>query len=417
LCAQEPDNYDSAATDNRDRPSYAVFLNNPSVVLAGIGLCVSAGFSVLLPVVPILLERDGPHGAGGAGTAALFAGAVVGELLSLWLMSSFSSKLLVTAGMTLMAALSPVFVLPHAPGWLLLAAQSLRGTGTGLAVVVCSVLVADLGPPHRRGRSIGIFGFSLSAPGILLPSVGVTLVGAGRVDAVAITAVVAGLLGAGLALRLPPHKAPRVNTAANLLVAAREPGLMAVLASFILVSLSFGSVLTFAPLVLPSEGAGSAAVFLLLAGVTRAASRWLAGVLSDSKPARLVLTGAMFVTCVGLVALALHSNPVVTLLAAVAFGAGFGAVQTSAYLAMMERSGAASRVTVSALWNTGVDLGSSLGGAVLGVTAAQVGYPKAFWIAPAVVVVSLPLAFWSGHLAMRPAVAVDAHGSNPSAPL
>jgi len=366
-----------------------------------IAVCVSAGFSILLPVVPILLERSGPHGIGGAGTAAIFVGAVSGEVISLWLMSWQSSKRLVVAGMLLTAAMSLVFLLPHPSAWMMLGATGLRGTGTGLAVVVCSVLVADLGPPERRGRSIGLFGLSLSAPSIVLPSIGVALVTAGRTDAAAIVSAAGGLAGAWLALRLPAHKPPSTKILVNLQVAANHPALVAVLVSFILVSLSFGAVLTFAPLILTSSGLGSAAVFLLVAGVARAASRWFAGLLSDLGPPTLVLSGAILVTCVGLIALALRTNPLVTLIAAVAFGAGFGAAQTSAYLTMMERGGDTPRTTVSALWNMGIDVGSSLGGAVLGVAASQLGYANAFWIIPAAVAVSLPLAFWSGRLAPK----------------
>ena len=123
-----------------------------------------------------------------------------------------------------------------------------------------------------------------------------------------------------------------------------------------------------------------------------------AGLLSDIRPPHTVLTGGILLTCVGLIALALHTGPLVTVFAAMAYGFGFGAVQTSAYLSMMERSGAASRVTVSALWNSGIDLGASVGGALLGASAAQFGYSRGFWIMPAAVVISLPLAFWSGRL-------------------
>jgi predicted MFS family arabinose efflux permease len=84
------------------------------------------------------------------------------------------------------------------------------------------------------------------------------------------------------------------------------------------------------------------------------------------------------------------------LIAATTFGTGFGAVQTGAYLAMMERGSSSSWTAISALWNSGIDSGSALGGALFGVSASLYGYGTAVWIMPAVLVLSLPLVGWPG---------------------
>jgi predicted MFS family arabinose efflux permease len=160
---------------------------------------------------------------------------------------------------------------------------------------------------------------------------------------------------------------------------------------FVFVSCSFGAVITFAPIALPTAGIGSAAAFLFVAGAARAASRWLAGVVGDRRPGRLVLLGSVGVTFIGLVALATRANPLVIVLAALAFGAGYGAVQTGAYLAMMARGSSAHMNTTSALWNSGIDLGASLGGTLLGLGAARYGYGVAIWAIPVIVLIALPL--------------------------
>src|SRR5713226_9199304 len=71
---------------------------SPQLVLAGIATSVAISFNVLLPVLPVLMERRGPHGAAGAATAALFVGAVAGEVLTPWLMSRWSSTRLLVVG-------------------------------------------------------------------------------------------------------------------------------------------------------------------------------------------------------------------------------------------------------------------------------------------------------------------------------
>ena len=360
-------------------------------MLAGIATSIAISFNLLLPVVPVLVERGGPHGAAGAATAALFVGAVAGELITPWLMSRWSSSRLLVGGQLMTAVPSLVYVMPHAGSALMLAAASARGLGMGVAIVVSVALVAELAAPERRGRSIGYFGLALSAPGIFVPSLAVALLDAGHVEVDAAVAFAIGLAGSLLVLQLPRAAAPASGVSTNVLSALQRPGLLVIFTGFVMVNSSFGAVITFAPIALPAGGIGSAAVFLFVAGAARAASRWFAGVLADRRPGRLILAASIGVTFVGLVALASRANPVVVIFAGIAFGAGYGSVQTAAYLAMSARGSNAHRNNISALWNSGIDLGSSLGGSLLGLAAARYGYPAAIWAIPAVVLIALPL--------------------------
>jgi predicted MFS family arabinose efflux permease len=368
----------------------------PQLVLAGIATSISITFNIMLPVAPVLMERRGPPGAAGAATAALFVGAVAGELLTPWLMSRWSSTRLLVGGQLMTAVPSLVYVLPHPDAWLMLAAAAARGLGMGVAIVVAVALVAEVTAPDRRGRAIGYFSVALTAPGIVVPSVGVALLDAGHAGADAVIAFVIGLAGAFLVLQLDRPKAPSASASANPLAAFRQSGLLPLYLGFVVVSCSFGAVITFAPIVLPSSGLGSAAAFLFVAGAARAASRWFAGVLGDRGAGRVVLVGSIGVTFVGLIALASHANPVVVVFAAAAFGAGYGAVQTAVYLGMVARGSSDHRNNISALWNSGIDLGASLGGTLIGLAASRYGYAAAIWAIPAVVLLSLPLVLLPG---------------------
>src|SRR5712691_2387392 len=359
----------------------------PQLVLAGIATSVAISFNVLLPVVPVLMERRGPHGAAGAATAALFVGAVAGEVLTPWLMSRWSPTRLLVAGQLMTAVPSLVYVLPHPEAWLMLAAAAARGLGMGVAIVVAVALVGEFAAPDRRGRSMGYFGFALTAPGVVVPSAALALLGAGHADADAVIAFVIGLAGAFLVLKLQRPAPFPLAASANPLAAFRRPGLLSLYLAFVLVSCSFGAVITFAPIVLPSSGLGSAAAFLFIAGVARAASRWFAGVLGDRGTDRLLLLGSIGVTFVGLVALASHGSSLVVI---------FAAVQTAVYLAMVARGSSAHRNNISALWNSGIDLGASLGGTLIGLAASRYGYAAAIWTIPAVVLISLPLVLVPG---------------------
>jgi predicted MFS family arabinose efflux permease len=382
--------YDSVIATSKST-SLRATLAGPSFLLAGLAVCIAITFQILIPVVPVMVERGGPAGSAGAATAALFLGAVTGELTTPWLLSRWRSTHLLVAGMALTAILSLVYLVPHTPKWAMIAAASGRGVGMGVAIVVSVALVSELSAPHRRGAAIGYYGLAISAPGIFVPSIGVFLLAAGRADVAALIACVVAAAGALLALRIPNRPAHVTDGSTNLLAAIRRPGMLAILTAYILTSLSFGGVVTFAPIALPLEGLGSAASFLLVSGAARAAGRWLGGLVVDRRPPRVVMIGGIVASLAGLVALPLHAGAAVVLFAAVAYGTGYGVAQTAAFLAMTQRGTAADTGAISALWNGGIDLGAALGGAVIGLAAARYGYASAAWVLPVAVAISLPL--------------------------
>lgn len=365
-------------------------------MLAALAVCISVAFQILLPVVPVMAERDGPHGVAGAATAALFLGAVTGELSTPWLLSRQRSSHMLIAGQLLTAIPSLVYVLPHPALVALLASASARGIGMGVSIVVSVTLLSELTAAHRRGTSIGSYGLALGVPGIFVPSIGVFLLANGHAAIDALIAVASGLVGVLVALKVPDRPVHVARASTNLVEAIRRPGQLIVLAGFVLTSCSFGGVVTYAPVALPLNGLGSAAAFLLVLGGARAASRWVAGVLGDRMPSRIVLIGGGTASLSGLVVLALHGGAVTMLIAALAYGAGYGTVQTAVFLAMSERGTRSDSGAISALWNSGIDLGASFGGTLIGLAAANYGYLAAAWVLPVVVATSLPLFFWRG---------------------
>jgi predicted MFS family arabinose efflux permease len=305
----------------------------------------------------------------------------------------------------LTAVPSLAYVAPHPAVWAMIAAASARGLGMGVAIVVSVALLSELTAPHRRGTSIGYYGLALGAPGIVVPSIGVFLVASGHANLDALIAFAAGMVGVLFAFRIPDRPVPLARASTNLLGAIRRPGLLVVVAGFVLASCSLGGVVTYVPVALPLNGLGSAAGFLLVSGASRAASRWLAGILSDRLPTRYVLLGGVAASLAGLVVLALHSGGATVLLAAGAYGAGYGATQTAAFLAMSDRGIRSDAGVISAFWNSGIDLGSSLGGTLIGLAAASYGYVIAGWVLPVVVAMSLPLFLRPSRLINGPPVA------------
>jgi len=375
------------------------------LLIAAFAVCISIAFQVLLPVVPVMAEREGPHGAAGAATAALFVGAVAGELLTPWLMSRLRSKHLLVVGQLVTAVPSLVYVLPHPPLWAMMVAASARGIGMGVAIVVSVALLSDVTAPNRRGASIGLYGLALSGPGIFVPAVAVFLLANGHADLDAVLAFASAIAGGLIALRISERPAHIALESTNLLSAIRRPGILIAMVGFVLASCTFGGVITYAPVALPLEGLGSAATFLLVSGATRAASRWLAGILGDRWSARKVLVGGVLVALAGLLVLAMRGGPFTVVFAAAAYGAGFGAIHTAVFVTMSESGTRSDAGAISSLWNSSIDMGGSLGGLLIGASAALYGYGASVWVLPVVMALSLPLFLWRGKLVRKAATA------------
>lgn len=390
--------------------SSAALIDNPVVLPLVLAVSISLTFQILLPVVPVMVERQGPHGIAGAATGALFMGAVTGELSSPWLMTVWRQRGLLIAGQLVTAIASLVYLVPGATTPLMIGAAAVRGMGMGVAIVIATALVADLARPGRRGASIGYFGLALSVPGIFVPSIGVFFLASGHPQIDALIGFACSIVGALAGLRIPDHAPRPRDGSTTILGAVRKATIGTVFAGFVVASCSFGGTLTFVPIALPLGGIGSAATYFLVAGATRAAGRWLSGLMADRMPARAVLAGGVLLCLAGLVALALHdAGSALVLFAGVAYGAGYGTIQTVAYVAMLERGTPRDSSAISALWNSGIDLGSSVGGTAIGVTAAQLGYGAAVWVLPAAVLASLPLFLFParGAPSTEPAAAVE----------
>jgi len=239
----------------------------PQLVLAGIATSIAITFNMLLPVVPVLVERRGPHGAAGAATAALFIGAVAGELLTPWLMSRWSSSRLLIAGQLMTAVPSLVYVLPQPDASLMLAARRGPGAGHGRRDRGRGG-VGRRADPARSPRARNRLLWSGAERTRHRAALGGRVTARGeRVGIDALVAFMVGLGGALLALMLPRTTGPSSQVSSNLLHAFRRPGLLLIFAGFVMVSSSFGAVITFAPVALPATGAGSAAFSFSSPGV------------------------------------------------------------------------------------------------------------------------------------------------------
>jgi MFS family permease len=352
-----------------------------------------ASFHLLLSVVP-LYATDGGAGEIGAGatTAALLLATVAAELVAPRLVARFGYRWTFGAGLLLLGA--PALLLPASSALgVIVALSAVRGLGFGVVVVLGSALVAELVPPERRGEGLGVFGIVIGAPGVVALPSGVYLVGQVGYAAVLLAGGVLALTGLVTVPGLPdgrarrgqvrPHRRP-----AGVIAVSRAPWMRRPAVVFAFTAMAAGVVVTFVPLAVTGS-ANLAATALLVQAATAVAGRWWAGWYGDrTGPDRLIIPG-LLVSAAGILALVLVPDPVAVVVFAVLFGTGFGITQNASLALMFSRARSHEYGAVSALWNLAFDAAMGLGAAGFGLLVTGAGYPAAFALTGAVMLLAL----------------------------
>lgn len=355
------------------------------VFAASFGGMVS--FQLLLSVVPLYATTGGAGGEGaGATTAALLLSTVAAELVATRLVGRFGHRAVFGAGLLLLGA--PALLLPLSAELVTIVVLSaVRGLGFGIVVVLGSALVAELVPAQRRGEGLGIFGIVIGAPGVLALPSGVYLVNLVGYLPVLIAGGLAALLALPVVSGLPARRRDEPRPA-GIAAALRTASLTRPALLFAAVATAAGVVVTFVPLAVTAP-AELAAVALLVQASTAVAGRWWAGWYGDRTGPRRLLVPGLLAAATGMVMLAFVDRPAMVLTAAVLFGSGFGVTQNASLALMFARARRDQYGAVSAVWNIAFDAAMGLGAAGFGVLAGGTGYPLAFALTGAVMLLAL----------------------------
>jgi predicted MFS family arabinose efflux permease len=360
-------------------------------------LCFS-GYALLLPVVPLWVERGGSGAFGSGATTAVLMATTVGTQLAVpWLLVRLGHRWVLAAGSVLLGAPAPFLALSAdlAP---VLVISAVRGVGFGLATVAGSALVAELVPREQHGRAAGRYGLAVGVPQLLLLAIGVAAVERFGFTAVFVVAGVAPVLGALLV--------PAIRMARPVVVTGGAPrprpatwSAIAPVLAMLTCSIAQGGLITFLPLAVPDAG-------LLVPGALLATAagallgRLVAGELVDRRGwgGRLFVPG-MLLTAAGMAA-EIAGTGALVVMGAAAVGFGFGLVQNDSLTVLFAAFGSSGYGAASAVWNIAYDAGTGVGALGLGAVAQGFGYPAAFGAAAVLLVVGVVVSW------IRPGAAV-----------
>lgn len=340
------------------------------VLVCSIVLVDTMLYAALVPLLHDYSERfDLSKTGAGLLVGAYAAGALVGALPGGLAASRLGPKVAVLAGLALMSVASLAFGLAGDP-WALGLARLAQGFGSALSWAGALAWLVAGTPRERRGEMLGTAVGSAVFGALLGPALGAATEVTGS-RFVFTTVAILGLALAAWAARVPGTRAePQPLRLA--VVAARDREVAGALWLMVLPALLFGVLAVLVPLELGGEGwsrAAIGAVFVASAGLEVFVSPLL-GRFSDRRgrllPARLALAASAAVS----LAFALADHPaavtVLTMAAALAFGA-FWAPAMALLSDGADRLGVAQGLAfglMNAAWAAGNVAGPSLGGAL-----------------------------------------------------
>lgn len=376
-------------------PLERVLTKPMSYTLAAVFLMFVSVMMVIV-VSPIVIEgASGRTSDAGFVTAAFGAATVITDLFMPRLLHTRGGTWLLAVGLGVIAASAPLFALGSDSPMLMLSASAVRGVGFGLGSVTASLYVVNLAPDQRRGRALAFYGIAATVPAIAAPSLGLLLLESSGVDAAfGVSAIIAfvGMVTAIAGQHRGSVGAPPLAGAGR--IVRRTLSIRAVRRPFavsLIGMITFGGILSFAPLGLPSSGAGSAAVFFLVAGVARAGARWVSGGLIDKRGPTESLVAGTAVAIIGCVFLVGPRSTLPAIVAAVLIGIGLGIVLNAGYVAMIDAAEDGSLGVISSLWNLSIDGGVGIGALFLGLIA-EVSIDAVFIALPIAAALGLPIA-------------------------
>jgi predicted MFS family arabinose efflux permease len=349
------------------------------VVLSVFGF---SGYAALLATAPLWAVNGGATAAGsGLVNGVLLAATVLAQFAVPRALASWGTGRVLVAGLLLLGVPAPGYLLSDRLGWVL-GLSAVRGLGFGILTVVGSAVAAHLVPAGRRGAAIGVYGLAVAVPNLLLLPGSVPVVDRWGFAPV-FWAAALPVLGVPPALRLARvlrdtgHDRPVAADEGSPVRLRTLSGIVPPTVVLFSVTMAGGAVLTYAPQLTDSA---TAALVLLIMGITAALSRWLIGAVADRRGDRpflapmLTCAAAAMAVCASAVA---REQRVVLIAAAAVLGLCYGALQNLTLIVAFAAVGRQQLPAASAVWNIGFDTGTASGAVLAGVLATAYSFPVA----------------------------------------
>ncbi|NEO86049.1 MAG: MFS transporter [Spirulina sp. SIO3F2] len=370
----------------------------------GAALCFWSSLTILLPTLPLYIEA---RGATQQQVGLVMGSFAIGLLLTRGLFGRWadehSRKRVLLIG-TVMVGLAPLgYSLAHSLA-LLMVLRAAHGLSIAGFTTGYSSLVIDLAPRSQRGEILGYMTLVIPFGMALGPAIGSGLeqeYGFGMVFAVAGGLGLLAFTGISL-VREAPHAIPDaaenrtspallqtlLGTYLEQLTHGRRlqiPALVLMLAGMV-----FGTLIAFLPAYARDSPVSiNTGLFYTAVAIASFTVRVVAGKASDRIGRGLFITGSLILYVLSMILLAIATEPLHFILAALAEGAAAGILLPMMIALVADRTPAHQRGQAYAVCVGGFDLGIALGGPIMGSLVTVWGYRGAFGTSAAVATLGL----------------------------
>ena len=279
----------------------------------------------------------------------------------------------------------------------------LHGFGVALAFTAIFTYAADLVPESKRTQGLALFGVSGLLPVALGGIIGDLVLGRWGFDGLFLASLAFGLSGLGLSTLLPESSNPAGRTSqVSFVRPLLQRDLLPLWWISLVFALSLNAYFTFLRTFVDQSGIGSVGGFFAAYAGTAMLWRVVGGWLPDRVGAKRVLYPAMAVFAAGFVVLSTASTGTSINIAGVLCGTGHAYAFPILYSLSFGRAGGTDRGSASAIFTGLFDLGTLVGGPLLGALVTWFGYSSMFLAAAAWVVAgSIIFSLWEGDIGRR----------------
>jgi MFS family permease len=336
-------------------------------------------FYLFMPTLPMFLSGT-LHASATEASAALSAyvvAAIAVRFLAGYLIDTLPRKGLYLATFAVFAALTAAYLLVES----VLSLAVLRfayGLAWGVITTSGNTLAIDIVPSPRRGEGIGYYGMSMNIAMALGPMTGLFLAASGPFSRVFAASILAAVLGLAIAfaIRVPPR--PRqphqvISLDRFLLLPAIPAG-----TGLLLVTLSYGVVLTYTAMLAKEHGIGGGGFFFVALAVGILLARLTTGRLLDRGHGVLLAVSGAALAAASLALVGLHPRPWTFFSTALAMGLGYGMNYPAVQNLIVDMAGHHQRGTANSTYYIAFDVGVGLGIFFAGPVASRVGLSGVF---------------------------------------
>lgn len=355
-----------------------IFLSNLSVFM---------GFQMIFPTLPLYVEYlGGDETMVGLVIGIFTVSAVLIRPFSGMALDVYGRKIVFMLG--LLVFLLSVLAYNWAPTVLaLLLIRFIHGFGWGAANTAGGTIAADIIPKPRLGEGMGYYGLAGTLSMAAAPALGLYIVSAANFASLFFTsasfAAVTMICGAMIRYR-------KVEGAGQRGALFEKSALRASLVMF-LITMTYGSIVTFVVLYAAQQGVGHIGTFFTVYAVVLAATRPAAGILADRKGFDIVVIPGIIMVAAAMLILSRAQFLWVFLIAGAVYGIGFGSVLPSLQALVVKFVPPNRRGAVNGTFYSAFDLGIGAGAILWGCVSKAFGYSQMYLIAAVPAAIALPI--------------------------